>query len=64
MELEPFWKFDRREQPASRSSMPLLRPLAIVFFRSYSLFFFAYSEIELFLLFSHSTLDSSLLFQL
>jgi len=41
MELEPFWKFDRREQPASRSSMPLLCPLAIVFFRSYSLFFFA-----------------------
>lgn len=28
MELEPFWKFDRREQPASRSSVPPRRPLA------------------------------------
>jgi len=36
MELEPFWKFDRREQPASRSSVPPLRSPAVVFFRSYS----------------------------
>lgn len=42
MELEPFWKFDRREQPASRSSVPPLCPPAVVFFRSYSLFFGTY----------------------
>lgn len=59
MELEPFWKFDRREQPASRSSVLALRPLAIVFFRSYLLFFSAYFETELFLFLSHSTPDSS-----
>lgn len=59
MELEPFWKFDRREQPASRSSVPPLCSPAIVFFHSYSLFFSAYFETELFLLLSHSTPDSS-----
>lgn len=59
MELEPFWKFDRREQPASRSSVPPLCSPAIVFFHSYSLFFSAYFETELFLLLSHTTPDSS-----
>lgn len=59
MELEPFWKFDRREQPASRSSVPPLRPPAVVFFRFYSLFFLACSETEFLLFLSHSTPDSS-----
>lgn len=40
MELEPFWKFDRREQPASRSSVPplcvLLPSSSFVLTRSFS----------------------------
>jgi len=51
MELEPFWKFDRREQqasqPASRSFIPSLHLLAVVFC-SYFLFFFAPSESPIF----------------
>lgn len=58
MELEPFWKFDRREQqasqPATRSFIPSPSRRLLLLFA-----LFLRSERESYLLPSHSTPDSS-----